>query len=758
MAAISSPPPLTITSSALPAGTRRQPGAPLVGLLVALAAVATLGIDAFGLDAARTTQLAIVACALVVAVAWLLTETIAPHAPRLAWVGLGLLAALGVWAGLSLIWTVAPGETWSWVNRALAYALVVLLAFTCGASSARAAERLGLGLLGVFGFTAFCALAGRVLPAVFDEGVSTGRLAGPLGNPTALGLLCAIGAPLALAVCTDASRTATVRLAALTGLWLQLVAMLLAASRGAVVALLIGIVLLAWLRRGGTGLLGWLFAAAIAAAPALALALTRPSLGTNGLSEDPRVDDGIVLGGVLLAGLVALLAIGWALLLLERRGAAPRRGLGTTGRRVVMVLAAAAAIAVIVIAAMSEGGVRGALERLRDDVIDDPPVELTQPDRFGTPNADRRWDLWQEAAGMASDKPIDGAGMGAFPVEHRRYRSAPFPAASARSQPMTLLAEGGAIGTALGIGALLALMIAAILRVRSLPEGRERTLAAALAAGGAAWVFACAWETTLLLIGVAVPAFLMLGTVAALTPDAGLLRRRRALGLSDPGETARVLALIAGVLGLAALSLSIILPARAELKARTASALPVGAGTDKQQTAALNAALASKLDPLSAQGPIAEATVAMRRGRLAQARTSALEAVDREPDSTEAWSILASVAQAQADRAGFTQAAERALALDPLSAVARQLATDAVAFEAPPAGSPTATGTPLTPEQAPVTAAPDGGPDNAGQSIPEETDPLPDDVAPTQPDTGTTGSGDEFAEPPASDTVDPLQP
>lgn len=748
----SSPP--TITASALPPGTPRQPGAPLAYALVALAAVAMLGIDVFGLDAARTTELAVVAVALGVAVAWLLAESIAPGAPRVAWVGLALLALLAVWCGISLLWSVAPGETWLWVNRALAYTLVVLLAFTCGASSARAAERVGAGLLAAISFTAFCALAGRVLPAVFDEGESVARLAGPLGSAAALGLLCAIGAPLALAVATDLTRSAAWRLAALGGLWLQLVALALAASRGAVMALLIGIAVLAWLRLSGAGLLTWLAAALLAAAPAYALALTRAGLGENGTPQDVRVDDGLVLLGVLAAGLVALLAIGWALLLLERREAEPRRVPSPLARRIVMVAAAIAALVVIALAARSDGGVRGALERLRDDVIDDPPAQLAEPGRFGTPNADRRWDLWQEAAGMFDARPVEGFGMGSFPNEHLRYRSSPFVAVSAKSQPMTLLAEGGIIGTLLGSGAVLLLMIAAIMRVRALVDGRERTLAAAMAAGGAAWAFAGAWQTTLLQPGVAVPALLMLGVVAALAPDPGLARRRRALGLTDPGEPARVLALVAGVLALAALALSVALPARAELKARAALTLPAGATADRQQAAALDAAIASQLDPLSSQGPIAEATVAVRRGRLAQARQFALEAVDRTPNSAPAWIVLAEVARAQADRAGFTLAAERALELDPLGQRARALATEAAAFEAPPNASPTATGTPLTPEQDALAtpSVPDTGGDG-GQSIPPA-----DDTTTPAPDTGA-GSADEFAEPPAAaDDLEPIQP
>lgn len=758
--AVSSPSsPSTITASALPAGAPRQPGAPLAYALVALAAAAMLGIDLFGLDLARTTELAIVAVALGVAVAWLLAESIAPSAPRTAWAALGLLALLGVWCGISLLWSVTPAETWLWVNRALAYALVVLVAFTCGGSTARAAERVGAGLLAAISFTALCALAGRVLPAVFDEGANAARLAGPLGDPSALGLLCAVGVPLALGVATDRTRSAAWRLAALGGLWLQLVALALAASRGAVVAALIGIAILAWLRLSGAGLVTWLAAAVLAAAPAFALALTRAGLGENGTPQEVRVDDGLVLLGVLLAGLVALLAIGWALLLLERREAEPRRVPSPVARRLVMVAAAIAALVVIALAARSDGGVRGALERLRDDVIADPPAELAEPRRFATPNADRRWDLWQEAAGMLSTRPVEGFGMGSFPTEHLRYRTAPFPAASAKSQPLTLLAEGGIVGALLGCGAVLLLMVAAIMRVRALGDGRERTLAAAMAAGGAAWVLAGAWQTTLLQGAVAVPALLMLGVVASLAPDPGLARRRRALGLTDPGEPVRVLVLLAGVLALAALALSIVLPARAELKARAALALPAGATEDLQQAAALDAAIASRLDPLSAQGPIAEATVAVRRGRLAQARQFALEAVERAPESSAAWVMLAEVARAQADRAGFTLAAERALALDPLGKRARALATEAAAFEAPPNGSPTATGTPLTPAQdAPAgTPAPDTSADG-GQSIPP-----PDDAGTQQPDATAPDAGaggvDEFAEPPAAaEELQPIEP
>ena len=66
-------------------------------------------------------QVAVAAVAAVAGGAWLWSAALRVSAPRMAWVGVGLLAAFTVWSGLSVAWSVSPDQTWIELNRSLTY-------------------------------------------------------------------------------------------------------------------------------------------------------------------------------------------------------------------------------------------------------------------------------------------------------------------------------------------------------------------------------------------------------------------------------------------------------------------------------------------------------------------------------------------------------------------------------------------------------------------------------------------------------------
>ena len=178
------------------------------------------------------------------------------------------------------------------------------------------------------------------------------------------------------------------------------------------------------------------------------------------------------------------------------------------------------------------------------------------------------------------------------------------------------------------------------------------------------------------------------------------------LDVPPQGGRLRALALAGAVAAMAIAAVSAVLPAWSRTAADDALAA-VGAQPTPAQLdrADRRARLSARLDPLSVDGLFARAAIAERRGRLESARGYLEQATRRQPDSVLAWYKLAQIDIARGDAAGLARASDRALALDPLSPFARELAGRAAAALAPAAASATATGTPLPLRGRPAPAA-----------------------------------------------------
>ena len=150
--------------------------------------------------------------------------------PLVAFVGLAVLTAL------SILWSINPADSWLEANRTIAY----FAAFAGAAALAtlardRAARSRGGLLLGV---TLVCgaALLSKIVPEWLNETERFARLREPFGYWNAVGLAGALAAPLALWL--GARRQGAPALSALAypALTLALTTMLLAYSRGSLLA------------------------------------------------------------------------------------------------------------------------------------------------------------------------------------------------------------------------------------------------------------------------------------------------------------------------------------------------------------------------------------------------------------------------------------------------------------------------------------------------------------------------------------------
>ncbi len=705
---------------------RGAPAVLLVGLLACVLHAAFAG-GGSGPPQETLVQLVLLALAGFACAAWLYGNGVAFAGSRLAWTGVALLGGFAVWSAASVAWSVAPDRSWEEANRALAAALVVLLGVAVGSSLPRAGPRAAAGLALVVGAVALFALGGKTLPGLtlgglvdLDHAGELTRLRAPLGYWNALGLVCVLGALPCLAVALDNGRRAGGRIVAVCALSVLLVVLGLTYSRGGLLALGVGLVVLVAAGAERLRPLAWAGAAGAACAAPLAVALSSADLTTDDLPFGRREDDAFLVFMVVVAALAALAILGRGVIWLETRGAfTPARDrLATRALGAAILVGLAVAVGAV---AASDRGVGGTISDAADRFTRTRADPTTDPRRVLSTTSGNRWLWWREAAGAWSDRPVEGWGAGSFPLTHRLYRTIPFEVQQPHSMPIQWLAETGIVGMALALGGLLALLAAALARARSLRPGPARTATAALAAAGAAWLVHSLFDWDWSLPGATLPALLALG-VAVARPAAPAAR--------PPG--ARGGALAVAVTVLLALGVAAALPALSA--SRTAAALDAAAAgsadPDRLAAAAADAELAARLNPFAVAPLFATASIAERLGDTQEARRQLLRAVRRQPESSDAWARLVRIELTLRDGAAMRRAADRLLALDPAGPVAISLAGRVQAALTPPEGSPTATGSPL-----PAAPSPEPSPEPTTEPEPESsTEPEPEPEPSTEPE------------------------
>lgn len=387
---------------------------------------------------------------------------------RLALAGLAALTAL---VGLSIAWAPLAGPAQADVQRLLLYlgALVVASAVLRGRAERRLVEPALLA-----GALVVCAygLAGRLLPGILSQSVSSsafGRLEQPLTYWNAMGMLGALGVVFGARLAADATRDARLRAAAAAGAVPCGLVVYLSFSRGALLALAVGLALLALLSRERVQLR----AALAIVAPTAAVCLLA------GLLDGPRALEGSLgareaQGAVLLAALVAAAAV--AATLATRLARLPAGG----PLRALPIVAAGATLAVLggFLIAGGSGGARG------------EPAVGAQTQRLASVESNR-YAYWRVAAAMFAREPLAGEGSGAFRVAWRRDRTIDDPALDAHSLYVETAGELGLLGL-LALAAFLG--GAGWAAVRALRADRTAACGAAAAAGALAVHAGLDWD------------------------------------------------------------------------------------------------------------------------------------------------------------------------------------------------------------------------------------------------------------------------
>jgi hypothetical protein len=600
--------------------------------------------------------------------------------------------AFAVWGGITLLWSVAPNQTWLELNRDLAYVLVLALAIGAGASHRRPLERIATGYLLVALVVTAYALGQKILPGLdisglidLDQTATFARLQAPLDYWNALALFVAFAVPIALVLAADVARPRRIRVLSLLAIELMLLVIGLTYSRGGLVALVLAIavsVVLAgtWLR--SLVLLG---AAAVATVVPLWMALSVHSLSGSGVSLGSREAGGGEFFLALLASLAALFYLGGKLLDREAKiKLTPER----VRRLRRLLLPGAGVVVLIILVALLTGSIAHVWHSF---TTPHATANVNNPNL--TFDSGNRYVWWKEAIGAFSDRPFGGWGAGSFPVLDLLYRSTgDLSVQDAHSVPLQWLAETGLVGGLLAIAGF-GLLLAGGLDAARRATGTERAFAAALFAGGVAYAVHAFYDWDWDLPGVTFPVLVFLGVLVGSAVGRGARR-----GPQRP-DAIRGLALAVCTLLLCVYAISALLPSLAATKASAALTQAGTASSRTQLGRALGTAeYASRLDPLADDGLTAAASISLYLGDPALARSYLLQAVSRDPSDERAWEQLASLELRLRDIRATQQAVERILALDPHGTKEPQIAQLMLQLQelkTPPGASATATSTPL---------------------------------------------------------------
>jgi hypothetical protein len=643
---------------------RRPPGETVFGILLAI------GLAAVGLRAGGGLLLAPTAKVEI----WLdvvggLCAAIAVLAVREQrwWGGVTIawFAALALLTALSITWSIVPSNSWLEANRTIAY----LMIFAAAVVGARAVGAWWSAVLGALcaASTAICAYAilTKVFPGALAAADPYARLREPYQYWNAVGLTAAIGVPPTLWLGARRSGHAALNALAYPIMGLLLLTVLLAYSRGSLLAMAVGVgfwFLVVPLRLRGVAVLG---CGAVGAVLVALWVFSQDTLTKDKVSVAQRATSGHELGIAVLAMLLVLLAVG----LLIGFSAAQRSASEGTRRyagAAIIVCVGLVPIALVIALAMSSKGLGGSISSGWKSLTDpnDKTTVLNDPSRL-TSVGSVRARYWDESIRVFRSHPLKGVGADGYRTARLRLRTDNLDVRHSHGYAVQTAADLGLLGLLVSALLTLSWMVAAgrtlgwriplprALAPRPSPGtardagfGPERVAMATMATVVIVFGVHSFIDWTWFVPGCAVLALVPAGWVAGRgplgerAPDGRMLAESLRVGLRSPVRVG--IAALALALGLLA-AWTAWLPL-GSLNAQN-KALTLAATNYKQAIAEVDKA--QSRDPLSTDPLLMRALVETTAHHRAAAQAALTDAVRLQPNNPGTWEYLSDFALEQ---------------------------------------------------------------------------------------------------------------
>ena len=408
-------------------------------------------------------------------------------------VAIGALVAFSGWTGLSRAWTVVPDVPLLDMQRAMLYVALFGLGLLA-ADSGRHARLLVWSVLGVVVVVASAGLLSRLQPDLVKVAVDASaggyRLDYPLRYWNAFGALASLGAVLAIGLAADVRARIILRALAAAAVPLLVVAVYLSLSRGAWLALIIGVVALIAISPDRGSLLLVVLVGGVAVAVAIVRLRVYPALVIDPKAGSGQVPQGdaytrellivVALAGAAQAALTGARAPAW--LRARARSLRPRMLAGAAA----IVVGALFAGAVVAGGSGSTRDARSWVDRQWQEFLDPAAAPGPGTQRLVTARGARS-DPYRVALEGFEDHPIIGGGAGSFEVRYMRDRHIDLKLRDAHSLPLETLSELGAVGLLALLVFFGAVAAAAWRGIRGKSVGRPQE-AAAVAAAFVVWL------------------------------------------------------------------------------------------------------------------------------------------------------------------------------------------------------------------------------------------------------------------------------
>jgi tetratricopeptide (TPR) repeat protein len=559
----------------------------------------------------------------------------------------GLIGGLALWSAISSLWSGSVELSVIEADRVLVYLGFFLAAFLI-AQTVQRRQRFAEGLAISLAAVAFLALASRLLPHVLDvDQLGKGpRLLYPLGYWNADGIVFGLGAALMLWLSRH-SLTSWLRGAAVAALPALFLALYLTYSRGGLLALLVSCGCLIALSHDRIWALATLAIGAIGALPALLAVQARDGVAEN-LPGQATIDQGVTVLLILLAGVLLALALFAGLRRLEARGG------GKTGRMVELSRQPAVLKRIALAAALIAIGVAIAVGGRAWDQFTSPDLQSPNSNpaaHFGELSGAGRGEFFRVGIDAFDEAPLIGHGAGTYRFSWTELRNVSTPNLEAHSLYIQAFSELGLIG------GLLVLAMAGVLLWTGLAawraaQGAQRELYAALLAVILAFAVGAAidwfWQIA------AVAAVFFLAAAVLVAGRCAQLVDKRATG-NGQAEQRRYGLAVAGLAVAWITALALIGPLLVD---REIDASKSAADGGNFASAVDHANTARSIEPWAASPYLQLGLLAQLQGDDATAAERLGQAIDREEDNWVLYYLRAgaeneagNVAAARADLA-----------------------------------------------------------------------------------------------------------